>query len=184
MLPKEMRKLSIEEAVHVGSLMDAQKSASDIFIDYNFKPNQLPKHSVNWAYELHDYKSVKIQISPRTMRPCYRVNNKVWEEVAMETFSVPVNKMMSGMKYYQNFLEKHGKIPTKDELIIFYYNRYVVANKKSTLPYLTERWAGEVISDYNEAFEISKCSVKEAVEIINSSMSIVKREEFEKWNDK
>ena len=129
MLPKEMRKLSIEEAVHVGSLMDAQKSAADIFIDYNFKPNKLPEHVVNWAYKLNEFKPVKIKVCPKTMRPYYKIGTKLWEEKAEETFSVPVKKMMSGMKYYRNFLIKHEKIPTKDELLIFYYNRYVMANK-------------------------------------------------------
>lgn len=32
--------------------MDAQKSAADIFIDYNFKPIELPDFEVNWAYKL------------------------------------------------------------------------------------------------------------------------------------
>lgn len=32
-------------------------------------------------------------------------------------------------------------MPTLDELILFYYNRYVQANKKNTLPFLTEKWA-------------------------------------------
>lgn len=30
--------------------MDAQKSAADIFIDYNFKPNPLPKAEINWDF--------------------------------------------------------------------------------------------------------------------------------------
>ena len=49
--------------------------------------------------------------------------------------------MIKGQKYYQGFIEKHKKFPTKDEIILFYYNRYVVANKYNTLPYLTEKWA-------------------------------------------
>ena len=175
LLPKEMRKLSIEEAVHVGNLMDAQKSAADIFIDYNFKPDKLPQAGINWVYKLTEYEPTKIKICPKTMRPFYRINNKKWEVSAEEIFSVPVKNMMKGMKYYQNFLAKHKKIPTKDELITFYYNRYVVANKTNTLPYLTERWASEVISDYNDAFEISKMSVEEALKAMEKSTAIVNR---------
>lgn len=38
LLPKEMKNLTVEEAVHIGSMMDAQKSAADIFVDFNYKP--------------------------------------------------------------------------------------------------------------------------------------------------
>lgn len=34
-------------------------------------------------------------------------------------------------------MRKFGRMPTKDELILFYYNRYVVTKKKGTLPFLT-----------------------------------------------
>lgn len=139
-LPKEMKNLSVEEAVHIGNLMDAQKSAADIFVDYNYKPNKLPDAEVNWAYKLIEYEPTIIKICPKTMRPFFTVNNNKWDEKAEKAFSVPVEKMMKGQKYYEGFIEKHKKIPTKDEIILFYYNRYVMAEKCNTLPYLTDRW--------------------------------------------
>jgi len=51
-LPKEIRKLPIDEIVHIGGLMDAQKQAADFFIDYNFKPKQLPVGKIEWCYGL------------------------------------------------------------------------------------------------------------------------------------
>lgn len=36
-------------------------------------------------------------------------------------------------------------MPTRDELIIFYYNRYIVADKVRTLPFLTEIWSEEFV---------------------------------------
>lgn len=42
-LPKNLKELSIEEMVHVGNLMDAQKSAADLPIDFNFKADKLPE---------------------------------------------------------------------------------------------------------------------------------------------
>ena len=77
-LPKDIRNLSLEEAVHIGNLMDAQKSAADIFIDYNFVPNKLPEAEVNWAYKLTEYEYVKIPICPKTMRPYMKSNELEW----------------------------------------------------------------------------------------------------------
>ena len=42
-LPAYCQPLSNEELYHISNLLDAQKSASDIFLDYNFKANPLPK---------------------------------------------------------------------------------------------------------------------------------------------
>lgn len=36
--------------MHFGKLMDAQKSASDVFIDYNFKAADIPVGKINWPY--------------------------------------------------------------------------------------------------------------------------------------
>lgn len=35
--------------------MDAQKSAADIFVDFDYKIVPLPKSEVNWAYGLVKY---------------------------------------------------------------------------------------------------------------------------------
>lgn len=42
-LPKVMRELPIDEIVHITSLIDSQKLAADIQIDFDFKCSQLPK---------------------------------------------------------------------------------------------------------------------------------------------
>lgn len=60
--------------------MDAQKSASDIFLDYNFKPAEVPKAVVNWAYGLKVYPKELTKICPKTFRPLSVYDNKPWEE--------------------------------------------------------------------------------------------------------
>ena len=47
---------------------------------------------------------------------------------------------------------KYKKRPTKDELAIFYYNRYVEGDKKNTLPFQTEKWIGELLKSYDPIF--------------------------------
>lgn len=66
-------------------------------------------------------------------------------------------------------------MPTKDQLILYYYNRYVVKNKKSTLPYLTEPWAEKLIVEYSKVMAENKITVVKALKILDDSMSSVKR---------
>lgn len=56
----------------------------------------------------------------------------------MTIFKVEDKKeLFKGCKYIEEFIIKHKKLPTKDEIAVFYYNRYVEAKKYNTLPYLT-----------------------------------------------
>lgn len=123
--------------------MDAQKSAADIPIEFNFKPKPLPEAEINWCYGLQEYiedENMK-KINPKTFRLQSRYGNKTWEQKLEEKYKLQVVNMFKGRKYFQNFLLKYNEMPTLDELILFYYNRYVQANKKNTLPFLTEKWA-------------------------------------------
>lgn len=47
-------------------------------------------------------------------------------------------------------------MPTYDELVLFFYNRYIVAGKAHTLPYLTEQWTKDIISNYQPIFDSMK----------------------------
>lgn len=50
-----MHGLSVEEIVHIGGLMDAQKSAADLPIDFNFKIPALPTSKMEWKYGLQQF---------------------------------------------------------------------------------------------------------------------------------
>lgn len=61
--------------------MDAQKSAADIPIEFNFKPKPLPEAEINWCYGLQEYiedENMK-KINPKTFRLQSRYGNKTWE---------------------------------------------------------------------------------------------------------
>lgn len=77
-------------------------------------------------------------------------------------------------------MRKYNKVPTVDELIVFYYNRYVIANKKATLPLMTKKWAEEFVEDYSKALEESKITVAEALVLLDKSMPREKRLVIEK----
>lgn len=74
-----MRDLQIDEIVHIVSLIDSQKLAADIPIDFNFKANPLPKTEVNWAYGLKEAKEFddnQYKVCPKTFR---LYSNKEWD---------------------------------------------------------------------------------------------------------
>lgn len=88
--------------------------------------------------------------------------------------------MLKGRKYFEEFLRKYNKVPNRDELITFYYNRYIVSKKKSTLPYLIDFWANDLIQEYSKALEDYKLTVAEAIVLLDKSMPRAKRLELEK----
>ena len=176
LLPKSMQKLSIEEIVTIGGLIDAQKLASDIFLDYNFKANELPKGSVNWKYglkQLKQFNDEHLKICPKTLRLYY---DKNWESAAENVYKVASTDLFKGRKYFIGFLSKYKRMPTKEQLILFYYNRYVVTNKIGTLPYLTEEWSERILSGYTKVMEQNKITVDQALKLLQASMSFQKRQ--------
>ncbi len=82
-------------------------------------------------------------------------------------------KLFRGYKYFQEFVYKYEYLPNSDELIIFYYNRYVEANKCKTLPFLIEIWTKNTIEQYRPHFE--KMEIKEILRILEEFRSIDKR---------
>lgn len=79
------------------------------------------------------------------MRLISTYNGKNWEEVVEQKIHIPAGKLFKGRKYFEEFLVKFKLMPTKEELSIFYYNRYIVSDKVKTLPYLTGVWSNEFV---------------------------------------
>ena len=75
--------------------------------------------------------------------------------------------MFKGCKYFGEFIIKYKTRPNKEELAIFYYNRYIEAGKKNTLPHLTEQWINDFLVAYEPIFE--KKTIPEIVESLKAS---------------
>ena len=177
-LPKSFAELSNEEIYFVSTLADASKSASDIFLDFNLKAPALPKAKVNWCYGLNDQDDSQVQFNPKTLRPFYHVKGELWEECAKRCFKVnSVTKLFKGCKYLEAFIAKHERLPVYHELLIFYFNRYVEADKTTTLPYLSEQWTHELVEKFNKAAEGR--TVPEIIQLLNLSRPVIKREQME-----
>lgn len=156
LLPKTLRNLPIDEIVHIIGLIDSQKLVADIPLDFNFKANQLPKSEVNWAYglkEAKEFNDSEYKICPNTLRLYSTYENNKWDSEVEKNYQVSAKNLFKGRKYFEVFLRKYRRMPTKDELIVFYYNRYVLRNKSSTLPYLTEVWAERIVTEYTKVLD-------------------------------
>jgi hypothetical protein len=173
-LPAYCSELTLEELHHISTLLDAQKSASDIFLEYNLKVPPLPKPAVNWCYGLNHIDKSNVEFNRKTLRPFYTVHGRRWDECAKEDFKVSdVNTLFKGCKYLENYVLKFEKLPNYAELLLFYFNRYVEAGKESTLPFLAEPWTHDLMEKFNKACE--GMEIKDVIDIINSSRPIDKR---------
>lgn len=107
---------------------------------------------MNWVYGLDQFEQ-NVRINPETLHPQFEVEGKSWDEVAKKTFKVEETKeLFKGCRYIEDFIVKHKKQPTADELAVFYYNRYVESGKKATLPFLTQVWINDFLSQYEAIF--------------------------------
>lgn len=150
-LPGYCRKLSSEEIVYIVDLLDASKSAADILLDYNLKIPNLPKAEINWVYGTKIAEKIHTKFHPKTLRPCYYVHGKTWEDCAEEAFEVKnMKRLFKGCKYIESYVLKYKKLPEVDELIAFYYNRYVESGKMETLPYMVRFWAEGLSERFNK----------------------------------
>lgn len=74
-LPKNLQEVPVEELYYLSTKADAQKSASDIFLDFEIMIPELPKAQVNWKYGIKKMEHFSITVCPKTFRPLYRIGD-------------------------------------------------------------------------------------------------------------
>lgn len=122
---------------------------------------------MNWKYGMEDFEHPKI--CPKTLRPFHKEKkeNSIQEE----------NLSLKEYKYFEAFVFKYEKLPTVDELILFYYNRIVESGKCKTLPYMVAKWAKQLIEDYQHYFNSS--NIKKIKTVFNEFREVEKRKKAE-----
>ena len=66
-------------------------------------------------------------------------------------------------------------MPNQDELIIFYYNRMIVWGKNKTLPFMTYKWAEELLVTHQGALEELGITVAQALVLLENSRDRIQR---------
>lgn len=98
-------------------MVDANKSASDIFLDYNVEIPPLPASQTNWVYGLNQFERIDVAICPATFRPFYHPNEDKydWEDSAEKAFGIRVYrnqaKIFNGNRYFESFILKYRRQP-------------------------------------------------------------------------
>lgn len=170
--------MQAEDLHYVGTLIDESKQAHEIFLDYNVEVPMMPEPEVNWKYGLKDCDH-SVRICRHTARPVSVEEDKSWQERAREAFGFSSNKeLFKGCKYIEEFIMKYRKRPTADELAIFYYNRYVEAGKRGTLPHQTGAWVPQLLKSYGPVFSEGH-DIKKIVAALKESRNVDRRVELE-----
>jgi hypothetical protein len=156
----------------------------DLYGNYgNHKNNENDgndNHETNWKYKNDAPFGENIPISKQTCRPYYMVNQETWKTVAEKCWNIPCDNLLSGTKYYINFVETYEKHPTCNEFIIYMYNRVNQReiNKVSTLPEKIVDIAESIVNDFFEVRELY--DVKEFIKRTQDSLRSEDRIRLEK----
>jgi hypothetical protein len=127
-LPKFCEGLTNEELVYLSGLSDENKEFSEIFLEYNVAIPSVTAEC-NWKFGFDPIEH-EVSIHPKTLRPLSQVEGEKWDQLAKAIFKVEdIKELFKGCKYIEQFILKHKKKPTKDEIAVFYYNRYVLSGK-------------------------------------------------------
>ena len=178
LLPACCKGMLREDLLYICSLLDETKQIYEIPLDYSINVPPMPQHSVNWKYGLTSYEH-NITICPVTARPLSTLNDKTWSRNAKDIFGFSANsQLFKGCKYMEQFIMKYKKQPTRDELAIFYYNRYVVTDGRVTLPFLTEKWIDQLLVAYRVVF-VEGFEIKNIVAALKESRVVERRVELE-----
>lgn len=130
---KQYQLFDVATLVALASLVHPSKSAGDIPLAFDWRPPALPGITKVWA----DHKKLKdTVICQSTCRPYYNVGSKTWREIAEVVYGDSYAQF-SCTRMFSEFVVKYGEFPTKQEFLVFLYNRYVVHGNYDCLPGFT-----------------------------------------------
>lgn len=138
--------LTIDELVGIATLVSPQKSASDIPLVLTWSPESVLCGIVEWGYGLGPQEPLSMYIHPRTCRPKYVFGAETWREQSVRKYG-PLERQISINSHFGKYVQIHGVYPSRDELLIYLYKRYVIYGKHTTLPAQIYTFIDEVLSD-------------------------------------
>eukprot|EP00184_Porphyridium_aerugineum_P006370 CAMPEP_0184707214 /NCGR_PEP_ID=MMETSP0313-20130426/37158_1 /TAXON_ID=2792 /ORGANISM="Porphyridium aerugineum, Strain SAG 1380-2" /LENGTH=784 /DNA_ID=CAMNT_0027168789 /DNA_START=184 /DNA_END=2538 /DNA_ORIENTATION=- len=135
--------------VGIATLVNPSLSAGDIAIPFEWTAPALPAPLVDWKYGLKTLQKPEVTIVPATCRPQYQIGNETWKEQS-ERMHGPVTEQLSVHAMFGRFVVHYTFYPSRDDLLIYIYNRCVVYGKHRTLPAQVMQFVDNTINDHQE----------------------------------
>jgi hypothetical protein len=171
------KNVPINVLVGLATMVDPSKSAGDIELPITWTPPNLPIYKNLWSNPIIPFEPVRICLL--TCRPYYNPNGKLWSENLKEKYGLTKESTVSCNELFGNLIVKHNKYPTKEELMIYCYNRMIVHGSHTTLPKdMMDQYIESTLNDNKEVMEIY--TPKEYAERFKKSKCIVTRIKMEK----
>jgi hypothetical protein len=154
-LPPACRDLSIPEITSLAALVDPSKSLGDIELPFYGAPPVAIASIVGWRlYGLEPVPSSPVRICAATCRPYYQVTPlATWKDASMSLYG-DVSQQHSTNEQYGRFVQKYTAYPTRDEFLVYLYNRDIAHGAHKTLPAAILQFVDETFAE-NAAFTAS-----------------------------
>jgi len=143
-LPLSCSDLTIDEIIHIFNLCDSNKAESDIYLPFDYKPDNIVCESTkNWHYDENTPKTT-VNISINTCRPFYRLKEEiVWKDEAVKIYG----NFMSLDNMFGNYISLNSIYPSKKSFLIYISEQYI-RKGISTLPICIEQFVDEIFEDH------------------------------------
>ncbi|AYV80167.1 MAG: hypothetical protein Gaeavirus13_9 [Gaeavirus sp.] len=144
--PTFYKKLSVDELIGLASMVDRQKSASDIVLSIDWIPN-VTNYKICWEYGITNYDKNHFRICAATFRPYYKIAKEdgveIWHEFVRRKYNV-TGKLFSGPKLYFAYYARFKEFPNYDSFLLYCFERC----HEDNLPFMTDKWIQHVIDIY------------------------------------
>ncbi|CAL6113701.1 Conserved_hypothetical protein [Hexamita inflata] len=184
-LPYAARSLSVKEITGLFAMVNPQKSASDIKLDYNWVAPELVPVQAQWTVSTYTTEeqlrisSLRVPICAKTARPFAIVNNDAWQVAAEKCFG-PLDGVIHTTRWFGQFIAKYKFYPTQEEFLVYLWNRVVKygSKQKQALPTSVMNTLRTDFADHKELMDT--ITAEEFAQRWNDSLSLEKRQQIER----
>jgi hypothetical protein len=147
-LPPACRDLSIPEITSLAALVDPSKSLGDIELPFYGAPPVAIAPIVAWRlYGTEPVAASPVRICTATCRPYYKVTDTTTWKDASVTMYGDISQQHSTNEHYGRFIQKYRAYPSRDEFLVYLYNRDIFHGRHKTLPAAILQFVDETIAE-------------------------------------
>jgi hypothetical protein len=152
LLPKWCGDIALEDVIGIAGLIThADVSLVDIPLGIDWVAPAIPEVAVNWAHYQEVQMNV-VPICPKTIRPFSTVvvggRRVPWQYARAQHIGNGI--IFSCANFFGRFVNKYGRFPSEDDLLLFIWARYAMNGFASTLPPQARTMVSMTIHEFAE----------------------------------